>query len=225
MKAILLTKHGSPATLKITNVPAPQPETNQVRVKTQTIGINYAEIQSRKGLYGWAPKLPYILGMEAFGKIEAVGPGAAHRQVGEKVIVGTQYGGYAEYVTVPEAQALPAVAGYSPEENAAFAVNYMTAWVSLFKMARLQPTDRLLIHAAAGGVGTAAVQLAKQFGCVVYGTAGTDEKIKRLYKLNIDYALNYRKRDFEQEIRLQTNGQGVDVVLEMVGGEVLSQKA
>ena len=220
MKAVLLTKHGKPSVLKTSTVPTPQPEANQVRVKIQTIGINYAEVLSRKGLYGWAPKRPYIPGMEAYGEIEAVGPGAEHRQIGEKVIVGTQYGSYAEYICIPEPQAFPAIAGYSPEENAAFAVNYMTAWVSLFKMARMQSTDRVLIQAAAGGVGTAAVQLAKHFGCTVYGTAGNDEKIELLNGLNIDYAINYRKHDFEQEIRTQTDDQGVDIVLEMVGGEV-----
>ncbi len=220
MKAVLLTKYGKPATLKITNVPMPRPEANQVRVKLQTIGINYAEILSRKGLYGWAPKLPYILGMEAYGEIDAVGHGAEHRRAGEKVIVGAQYGSYAEYIVVPEPQALPAIDFYSAEENAAFAVNYMTAWVSLFKMARLQPNDRVLIQAAAGGVGTAAVQLAKHFGCTVYGTAGSDDKLDRLYKLNINHAVNYRKHDFEQAIRAQTNGEGIDVILEMVGGEV-----
>ena len=220
MKAVLLTKHGKPDVLKISTMPTPQPEANQVRVKIQTIGINYAEILSRKGLYGWAPKRPYIPGMEAYGEIEAVGPGAEHRQIGEKVIVGTQYGSYAEYICIPEPQALPAISNYSPEENAAFAVNYMTAWVSLFKMARMQATDRVLIQAAAGGVGTAAVQLAKRFGCTVYGTAGNDEKLELLRSLNIDHAINYRKQDFEQEVLAQTDGQGVDIVLEMVGGEV-----
>jgi NADPH2:quinone reductase len=220
MRAVLLTKHGRPATLQISNIPQPPVGPGQVRVNIETIGINYAEILSRKGLYGWAPKLPYILGMEAYGQIEAVGPGATHRQVGEKVITGTQYGSYAETIVVPEAQALPAIDDYSPEENAAFAVNYMTAWISLFKMARLQPADRVLVQVAAGGVGTAAVQLAKRFGCTVYGTAGSDTKVERLYGLGIDHALNYRQHPFEPEIRAKTNGQGIDVILEMVGGDV-----
>jgi len=223
MRAVLLKKHGKPHTLQISEVPLPQPEANQVRVRIETIGLNYAEILSRKGLYGWAPKRPYILGMEAYGEIEALGPGVDHRQIGEKVIVGTQYGSYAEAIVVPEPQALPAIDGYSPAENAAFAVNYLTAWVSLVKMARLQADDRVLIQAAAGGVGTAAVQLAKQFGCTVYGTAGNDEKIELLQQLHIDHAVNYRTTDFEAEIRALTHGQGVDVVLEMVGGEVYRQ--
>jgi len=115
MKAMLLSKHGKPAVLKISDVPTPQPEANQLRVKIEAIGLNYAEIQSRKGLYRWAPKLPYILGMEAYGEIEAVGQGAAHRQLGEKVIVGAQYGSYAESIVVPEAQALPSIDFYSGE--------------------------------------------------------------------------------------------------------------
>jgi NADPH2:quinone reductase len=158
--------------------------------------------------------------MEAYGEIDMVGKGAANRRIGEKVIVGAQYGSYAESVVVPEEQAMPAIESYSPEENAAFAVNFMTAWVSLFAMARLRPTDRVLVNAAAGGVGTAAVQLAKAMGCTVYGTAGSDEKIALLEQLNIDCGVNYRKEDFEQKIRGETKGGGVDVVLELVGGTV-----
>jgi NADPH2:quinone reductase len=220
MKAVLLAKHGKAERLRVSEIPTPQPEANQVRVKIQTCGINYAEILSRKGLYGWAPKLPYVPGMEAYGEIDAVGHGVEQRQVGEQVIVGTQHGSYAEYIVVPEPQARPALNSYSPDENAAFAVNYMTAWVCLIKLARLRPSDRVLIQAAGGGVGTAAVQIARQFGCTVYGTAGNDDKIERLYKLNINHAINYRKQDFEQEFRKLTNGEGVDVVLELVGGEV-----
>jgi len=144
----------------------------------------------------------------------------SHRQIGEHVIVGTQYGSYAEKILVKKQQALPVIESFSPEENAAFAVNYLTAWVSLFEMARLRSTDSVLIQAAAGGVGTAAVQLAKHFGCTVFGTAGNDEKIKLLSNLNIDGAINYRTQDFENEIKKMTNGKGVDVILEVVGGEV-----
>lgn len=220
MQAFVLTRHGRPSVLKLAEVPAPMPRTGEVRVKVRTIGINYAEVLSRKGLYGWAPPLPYILGMEACGEIDAVGPGAEGRRVGESVIVGAQDGCYAQSVCVPEAQALPALDSYSPDENAAFAVNYVTAWVSLFEMARLRPTDRLLVQAAAGGVGTAAVQLAKRFGCTVYGAAGSDEKLEALRALGIDHAVNYRTHDFEKELAAVTGDRGVDVVLELVGGDV-----
>ncbi len=220
MKAYTLTKHGKPSVLKIAEVPEPEPNAGEIRIKIKRIGINYAEILSRKGMYGWAPKLPYILGMEAFGAVEALGENVSHRQIGEPVIVVTPFGSYAEKIIVKERQALPVIEPFSPEENAAYAVNYMTAWVSLFGMARLRSTDSVLIHAAAGGVGTAAVQLAKHFGCTVFGTAGSDEKIKLLSDLNIDGAINYRTQDFENEIKKMTNGKGVDVILEVVGGDV-----
>jgi len=220
MKAFTLTKYGNPSVLKITEISEPNPNAGEIRIKIKKIGMNYAEILSRKGMYGWAPKLPYILGMEAFGEIDALGENVSSREIGEHVIVGTQFGSYAEKIIIKERQALPAIESFSPEENAAFSVNYLTAWVSLFEMARLRSTDSVLIHAAAGGVGTAAVQLAKHFGCIVYGTAGNDEKIKLLSDLNIDGAINYRTQDFEKEIKKMTNGKGVDVILEVVGGEV-----
>jgi NADPH:quinone reductase-like Zn-dependent oxidoreductase len=219
MRAVVLKRHGGPAVLRVSELPDPTPGPGQVAVRVKTIGLNFAEVLSRKGLYGWAPSMPYTPGMEAFGEIVALGPGAA-RSVGEAVIVGTKYGAYAEMMVVDQAQALPAVEGWSAEENAAFAVNYMTAWIALHKMARLRPDDTVLVQAAAGGVGTAAVQLAGRFGCTVYGTAGADEKIAMLEELGITAAVNYRTTDFEEEIRRMTGGRGVDVVVEVVGGEV-----
>lgn len=220
MRAIVLRRHGGPEVLRPVAVPEPVPKTGEVRVRVRTIGINYAEVLSRRGLYGWAPPLPYVPGMEAFGVIDALGPESRERRVGESVIVGAQYGCYAESVCVPEPQALPAMASFTAEENAAFAVNYLTAWVALLEMARLRPSDRVLVQAAAGGVGTAAVQLAKRFGCTVYGAAGSEAKLERLRRLGVDHAVNYRAGDFERELREVTAGRGVDVVLELVGGEV-----
>ena len=220
MKAVVLSKTGKPTVLKIKEVPLPEPKKDEVRVKVERIGINYAEILSRKGLYGWTPKKPYIPGMEAYGQIDAAGKSVAAERVGQKVVIGTQYGCYGEYVVVKAQKALPAISQFGPEENAAFVVNYMTAWVSLFEMARLRPTDSVLINIAAGGVGSAAVQLAKKFGCTVFGTVGSDEKIKLVKSLNIDEAINYRKIDFASEINRITNNAGVDAVLEVVGGDV-----
>jgi NADPH2:quinone reductase len=220
MKAILLARHGPPSVLGVSDVPTPNPGEGEVRVRLHTVGVNYAEILSRKGLYGWAPKMPYILGMEGFGEIDALGPGIEGRRIGEAVIVGAQHGCYAEQVCVSEHQALPSVDAFTPHENAAFAVNYVTAWVSLFEMARLRPTDVVLVQAAAGGVGTAAVLLAKRLGCTVYGTAGADEKLELLRRLGANAAINYRTGDFEADVRRLTKGRGVDVILELVGGEV-----
>lgn len=220
MRAIVLERHGSPSVLGVSEIAAPAPTGDQVTVRIEAIGLNYAEILSRKGLYGWAPRLPYILGMEACGTIDAVGPEADPSRVGERVLVTRQTGCYAERVVVRGHLALPAIAGFSVEENAAFPVQFMTAWVAFFEMARLRPTDRVWITAAAGGVGTAAVQIAKKFGCTVVAGVGSDEKLDLVRRLGADVAINYRRPDFEDELRRATGGKGIDVALEVVGGEV-----
>ena len=212
LRQYLLRRHGGPAVLALSRGPSPSAGPGEVGVRVSAIGVNYAEILSRKGLYGWAPKLPYVPGMEATGVIDAVGPGVTGRAVGESVVVGTQFGCYAERVVVPAVRALPAVPGYSPAENAAFAVNYATAWVALMEMARLRPTDRVLVTAAAGGVGTAAVQLAAAFGCDVTGAVGSEAKRARLAPLGARQAILY------EDIRSKANQ--LDVVLELVGGPV-----
>ena len=222
MKNYVLKKYGKPHVLKIENTPEPIPASEEVRVKIHKIGLNYAEVQSRKGLYGWAPKLPYTLGMEAVGTVDLIGESVKSRKVGEKVIVGCQYGTYAEKIVIPEKQALTPIITFSDDENAAFGVNYLTAWVALMKIARLEPKDTVLIHAAAGGVGTAAVQIAKSYGCHVIGTASKNEKLKLLKGLDIGMAINYEKEDFEKVIRQKLKG-GVDVVLEVVGGNVFKK--
>ena len=221
MNAYLLRKIGGPGVLRLTEVADPIPGAGEVLVRLRYIGVNYAEILSRKGLYGWAPKRPYILGMEGAGFIEAVGPGVDQGRVGERAIVGTQYGCYAEKIAVPQERALPAIEHFSMEENAAFAVNYMTAWVALFELARLQKDETLLITAAAGGVGTAACQLAAKMGCRVFGLAGSGEKIALVKKLGAAGAFNYREPEVFEKLR-QACG-GVDVALEMVGGIIFKE--
>ena len=220
MKAIVLERHGGPEVLRVREVSEPVPGPGEVRVRVEAIGVNYAEILSRKGLYGWAPRMPYTLGMEATGMIDALGTGVEGRAVGERVIVGAQHGAYAERMVVPERQALPALPGFSTEENAAFAVNYLTAWVALMEMARLRPTDRVLVTAAAGGVGTAAVQIATRFGCATVGLAGNDAKLEQIRALGAEAAVNYRRADFEARLREAAGPAGLDVVVEVVGGEV-----
>nr|NIV96801.1 zinc-binding dehydrogenase [candidate division KSB1 bacterium] len=203
---------------KPSEVPDPNLGQGEVSVRLEYTGINYAEILSRKGLYTWAPKRPYILGMEGAGTVEQAGPDADTARIGQKVMVGTQFGCYADKVVVPQERAIPALEHYSMEENAAFAVNYMTAWVALMELARLQKGETVLITAAAGGVGTAAVQLAAKSGCPVYGLAGSQEKLDLVKSLGAIDALNYRRSDcFEQ---LEDISGGVDLILETVGGSV-----
>src|SRR5512141_2702593 len=138
MKAVLLTHHGGPDVLRLTDVPLPEPKRGQVRVKIGFIGVNFAEVLSRRGVYGWAPPLPYILGMEASGTVDAVGEGVSSVSPGQAVIAGTQYGTYAEFLCLPEERVFAAPRHLSPRESAAFAVNYLTAWIGLMEMARLR---------------------------------------------------------------------------------------
>lgn len=219
MCAWMLRKSGGPGVLHLQDVPVPEPGPGEVRVRVERIGINYAEILSRKGLYSWAPKRPYVPGMEANGTIDAVGPGVG-RAVGERVLCGMQTGAYAEYVVVPQARALPTLPHLTAAENAAFAVNFMTAWVGLVEMARVRASDHVAVTAAAGGVGTAAVQIAAAHGCRVTGLAGSDEKLDRVRALGADRGVNYRRDGWTDAWR--PDGAGLDVVLELVGADVFA---
>jgi NADPH:quinone reductase-like Zn-dependent oxidoreductase len=220
MKAIVLDRHGGPEVLRVRDVPLPEPGPGEVRVRIEAIGVNFAEVLSRRGLYGWAPPRPYTLGMEATGAIDRLGSGVEGRAPGDRVIVGAQHGAYAEAIVVPERQALPAIPGFSTEENAAFGVNFLTAWVALVEMARLRPGDRVLVTAAAGGVGTAAVRIATRSGCATVGMAGSDAKLEAIRTQGARDAVNYRRFDFEERLRDVAGEEGFDVVLEVVGGEV-----
>lgn len=221
MKAIVLSKTGAPEVLVPIEVKEPEPAKGEVRVKINYAGINYAEILSRKGLYGWALKRPYILGMEASGTIDKLGSGISNLKVGQKVMVGTKCGTYAEKIIVPKERVVPVLDNYSMEESASFLVNYMTAWVSLIKMAKISPGEKVLVTAAAGGVGTAAVQIASCLGCEVYGMAGSEEKIELIRSFGALSGYNYR--DHNCFIDLLGDTGGVDVVLEMVGGTVFKK--
>jgi NADPH2:quinone reductase len=211
VKAVLLTRHGGPEVLRVTDVPIPEPKAGEVRVRVEFIGINFAEILSRRGVYSWAPRLPYILGMEASGTVDAVGEGVAGIAVGDAVIVGTQYGTYAEFICVPAERALPAPQWLSMKECAAFAVNYLTAWIGLMYMARLRPSDTLLVTSAAGGVGTAAVQIGSKFGARVIGASG-EGKQQFVRDAGAAAAIDYRD--------LAKSSERFDAVLEMAGGRV-----
>jgi len=218
MKAIQLKKSGKPEVLKLVELPDPIPGPGQVQVQIEYAGINYAEILSRKGLYGWAPQRPYTLGMEAAGTIAALGSGVDPGRVGEKVIVANQFGCYAEKIVVPEVQALKVIPGFTMAENAAYGVNFMTAWVALFELARLSADETVLITAAAGGVGSAAVKLASAWGSKVIGLAGNAQKIQLIEEMGAAKAFNYRDSNYFDQLRAYCGG--VDVILEMVGGQV-----
>lgn len=218
MRAIPLERTGPPSILRVRTLPDPVAGPGQVVVRIRRIGVNFAEILSRKGLYGWAPRRPYVPGMEAVGEIESAGPGVDRGRIGESVIVLAQHGCYAGRIAVRTDQILPAIDGFSLDENAAFAVNWLTAWIALFEMARIRPTDTLLVTAAAGGVGSAALGLASAFGCRLFAAVGSEAKIETARTLGASHAFAYRA--LEEEVARATAGRGVDVALELVGSSV-----
>ena len=157
MRAVVLTGHGGPEVLQVQQRPDPEPASGEIRVAVKAAGINFADTMARVGLYPDAPKPPCVLGYEAAGEVESLGGGVSDHQVGDRVVAGTRFNGQAELVTVPADQAIPIPSGWSFEQAAAVPVNYGTAYAALVTMGGLRKGDRVLIHAAAGGVGIAAI--------------------------------------------------------------------
>lgn len=218
MKAVFLDKTGKPDVLTIKDIDEPVPGPGEVLVGMEYIGINYADILSRKGLYGWAARRPYVPGMEGSGIIESVGEGVTEDIIGKRVIAVSKFGLYSEKVVIPLSQTMDAIEQYTAEENASFLVNYLTAWVALFKMAKPEPGEKLLVTAAAGGVGTAAVQLASKYGAAVYGMTGSRRKCDLVISIGAKRAYNYRDRASFSDLARDTGG--MDIALELVGGHV-----
>jgi NADPH:quinone reductase-like Zn-dependent oxidoreductase len=225
MKAAVVTKLGEPEVLVMREVPEPEPREGEVKIRVTAAGINFADILARMGLYPGMPKPPFVPGLELSGTIEKVGPGVAATpaagrasRIGERVLAMTKFGAYAEWVVVPASRAIPIPPGMSFEDAAAFPVNYLTAYHSMFQMGNLQPGERVLIHGAAGGVGVAAIQLAKIAQAEICGTASA-AKFEFLRGLGVTHLVDYTKQDFETEIGKMTYGEGVDLVLDPVGGK------
>jgi NADPH:quinone reductase-like Zn-dependent oxidoreductase len=216
MRAVVLTGTGGPEVLKVQEVPDPLVGTGQVRIAVKAAGINFAETLARVGLYPDAPKPPSILGYEVAGEIETVGAGVDSHKVGDRVLAGTRFGGQAELVTVPAGQALPLPERLGFEQGAAFPVNYGTAYAALIVMGGLGQGERVLIHAAAGGVGIAATQVARNVGAEIFGTASPG-KHGAIKAQGVAHPIDYRNRDFEAEVMQITGGEGVDVIIDALG--------
>lgn len=216
MKAVVLTGTGGYDVLQVQERPDPPVGPGEVRIAVQAAGINFADTMARVGLYPDAPKTPCVLGYEIAGTIESLGEGVEGREVGERVIAGTRFGGQAELVTVPADQALPLPVALSFEEGAAFPVNYGTAYAALVVMGSLREGNRVLIHAAAGGVGIAATQIARNTGAEIFGTASPG-KHEALRGQGVQHPIDYRALDFEQEVMRLTGGEGVDLVIDAQG--------
>jgi NADPH:quinone reductase-like Zn-dependent oxidoreductase len=192
------------------------PGPGEVRIAVRAAGLNFADTMARVGLYPDAPKTPCVLGYEVAGEVESVGEGVAEPKPGDRVMAGTRFGGQAELVVVPADQVLPLPERLSFEQGAAFPVNYGTAYAALVLMGGLREGDRALIHAAAGGVGIAATQIARNVGTEIFGTA-SPAKHDAIRAQGVKHAIDYRGADFEAEVMKLTGGEGVDVIIDAVG--------
>jgi len=216
MKAVVLTKPGGPEVLQVQDRPDPPVGPGEVRVAVKAAGINFADLMARVGVYPDAPPPPCVLGYEFAGEVESVGEGVEKVKVGDRVVGGTRFNGQAELVTVTQDTVWPLPDALSFEEGAAFPVNYATAYAALVVMTGVSEGERVLIHAAAGGVGISATQIAKARGAEVFGTASAS-KHDAIRAQGVDHPIDYRKHDFADEVRRITNGDGVDIILDAQG--------
>jgi NADPH2:quinone reductase len=222
MRAIQVTAFGDSDVLQTTERDKPDPDPGAVRIEVAAAGINFADVQQRRGRYPGGPEPPFVPGLEAAGTIDAVGEGV-DREVGERVVTMLESGGYAEYVTAPAFGLLDVPEFMAFEEAAGFPVQFLTAWAVLHERGGVEAGERVLVHAAAGGVGSAAVQLADAADAEVFATASTAEKLNLAERLGADHLINYVESDFREEIDAVTDGAGVDLVLDGVGGETFDR--
>ncbi len=216
MRAVVLTGTGGPEVLQVQERPDPPVGPGELRIAVRAAGINFADTLARVGLYPDAPKTPCVLGYEVAGEVESVGAGVSEHAVGDRVVAGTRFGGQAELVTVPAEQALPLPDRLSFEQGAAFPVNYGTAYAALMLMGSLREGTRVLIHAAGGGVGISATQIARNAGAEIFGTASPG-KHDAIRAQGVTHAIDYRNQDFEAEVMRITNGEGVDLIMDALG--------
>jgi len=220
MKAVQLVKNGeSKEAFKIVEVDTPKINKNQILIKVAAFGINYADIMARKGLYNDAPPLPSILGYDIAGVVAEVGSDVKIFKVGDRVVSLTRFGGYAEYACV-EADAAAIISESIDFKSApALVTQYITAYYCAILQANIQPDDEVLIHACAGGVGTAITQLAKWRGCKVWGTAGSDKKLEYPKAMRVDYPINYNTQEYETYIQPQKGKDKKADIFNPIGGK------
>ncbi|RME79693.1 MAG: alcohol dehydrogenase [Planctomycetota bacterium] len=204
--------------LEIRDVPKPSPKDNEVLIEVKAAGINFADIMARMGLYVDSPPLPCVVGYEVSGVVRECGKEVKNLKEGDSVAALTHFGGYSEWVVVPEKQAVKISEKISFASAAAVPVNYLTAWLMLIRLGNLQPEETVLVHAAAGGVGLAALQICLYKKAKVIGTA-SQPKHERLKKMGVCHTIDYRNQDFAKEVMDFTEGRGVDIVLDAQGGK------
>ena len=223
MTVIAISEPGGPEVLKAEQRPVPVPAENEILIRVAAAGVNRPDVLQRAGSYPPPKGSSDLLGLEVAGEVAAVGTGVSRWKVGDRVCALTPGGGYAEYVLVDGSSALPIPEGLSSVEAAAVPETFFTVWHNVFELGALKPGETLLIHGGASGIGTTAIMLAKAFGARVIVTAGTDEKCTACRELGADTAINYRTADWVAEVRDVTERQGVNVILDMVGGPYIEK--
>ena len=223
MTAIKISEPGGPEVLVPTVIPIPKPKKGEVLVKTAAAGVNRPDIMQRKGNYPPPRGASEIPGLEVSGTIVKISDDVRFWKIGDKVCALVAGGGYAEYCTAPALQCLPIPKSLSMEEAAALPETLFTVWDNVFTRGKLQPKETILIHGGSSGIGTTAIQLASSVGANVITTAGSDEKCKACEKLGALAAINYRKTDFLEAVKKITNQKGVDIILDIVGGNYVAR--
>ncbi len=221
MQAIEIAEAGGPEVLRISNFPVPEPGDGEVLIKVIAAGVNRPDVMQRLGLYPPPPGAPDIPGLEVAGAVAALGPDASGVQEGDTVCALVIGGGYAEYCVAPASLCLPVPEALSTVQAAALPETFFTVWTNVFDRGRLTSGESLLVHGGSSGIGTTAIQLAKAFGSTIYVTAGSEEKCQACLELGADAAINYRDEDFVERISELTKERGVDVILDMIGGDYL----
>jgi len=224
MKAIVIHEFGDESVLRYEDAPDPKPGADEVLIRVRAASINRGDFGRRAGFFQ-ATRTPLIIGWDIAGDIVEVGANVSDLRPGQRVVAQVMGGGYAELAAAPANATVPMPEGISYEEAASLPVAWLTAWIALLDTAPLKPGETALVQSVSSGVGMAGVQIAKRVAnaSVVFTTAGTDEKCRRGLELGADYAINYTKSDFLTEVMERTNGRGVDVALDMIGGETFAK--
>src|SRR5688572_1560134 len=222
MRAVEITKPGGPEVLKPADRPRPEPRENEILVKVAAAGVNRPDVLQRTGNYPVPPGASDLPGLEIAG--EVVGGSTRRFRIGEKICALVAGGGYAEYCVAPEAQALPVPKGLTPVEAASLPETFFTVWSNVYDRARLAPGETLLVQGGSSGIGVTAIQMAAAMGNRVFATAGSDEKCAACVRLGAAEAFNYKTQEFEKETLRATGGKGVDVILDMVGGDYVPKE-
>jgi len=218
MKALTQLRYGGPEVLRLRDCPEPQPEAGQVRIRVAYAGLNFADVSARLGLYPDAPKPPAVMGYEVSGTVEALGPGVTGMETGTSVFALTHFNGHAQKVVAQASHVFALPQAMSLIQAAALPVNYFTAFHSAMRVGNLRPGEKILIHMAAGGVGLAAVQLARTVpGVEIFGTASAS-KHPLLREFGVDHPIDYRKLSYPDEVHRLTGGKGVQLILNPLGG-------